>query len=131
MMFELIGLTHNQRKLLKKLIKQSNKFDNHKIPLYKVEKYFDTYDFEYLKRANFIWEQSHYIPNATEAEINASAKLLITDEALHYFEKYREYKLEQFLNGVVWPVIVATLTSVIVNTPNWLPVLLKLMKKFS
>lgn len=126
-MSDLIVLTRAQRKLLKRLIKRGKKFKDNEIPIGKLGD-FDTYNFGILKSNDLIIEESHYKPGATEAEMDAATKFLITGKALHYFEKHREYKFEQFLNGVVWPIVVATITSLVVNTPNWLPVLLEWMK---
>ncbi|KAF0501185.1 hypothetical protein [Pediococcus pentosaceus] len=126
-MSNLIVLTRAQRKLLKKLIKRGQKFKNNKIPIEQLGD-LDFYNFDALKISGLIIEEYPYMPDATEDEMNAATTFLITDESLHYFEKYREYKFEQFLNGVAWPVVVATITSLIVNTPNWLPVLLEWMK---
>ncbi|MCM6810561.1 hypothetical protein NE287_07230 [Pediococcus pentosaceus] len=126
-MSDLIVLTRAQRKLLKKLIKRGKKFKDNEIPIGQLGD-FDAYNFGVLKSNSLIIEESRYKPGATEAEMGAATKFLITGKALHYLEKRREYKFEQFLNGVVWPIVVATITSLVVNTPNWLPVLLEWMK---
>lgn len=71
-------------------------------------------------------------PELTKAERKLLKDLLKESkkfpDGLHYFEKYHEYKREQFLSGIVWPIIVATITSLIANMPNWLPWLIKLLK---
>lgn len=121
-------LTKPERKLLKKLIKESKSTKDGILPYDRTEKIPEAYYLKQLWSKKLIWDAT--LPG-TPKNINGfiiENATMISPDGFHYLEKYHEYKLEQFLNGVIWPIIVATITSLIVNTPNWLPVLIKWMK---
>lgn len=124
----LYELTKKDRKLLKKLISTAKKFDNKIIPPDKYASLSGDYHFRNLSQKRLIIEKhSPYDPDPGQATLLG---LAVSEDGYHYFEKYNEYKHQQFLNGVIWPIIVATITSVIANTPNWLPWLLRLIQKW-
>ncbi|WP_369957395.1 hypothetical protein [Levilactobacillus brevis] len=121
-------LTKNERKLLKKLINKSKSCPNGYVPGDRQKESDQKYYLHHLWQEKMIWDAT--LPDTPDNPngIPVYNAFAISPDGLHYFEKYHEYKREQFFNGIVWPVIVATLTSLIANTPNWLPWLLKLMK---
>lgn len=50
--------------------------------------------------------------------------LAISDEGQHYFERYHDQQLRWFLKSAIIPLGV----SIVANTPNWWPMILKLLR---
>lgn len=50
--------------------------------------------------------------------------LAISDEGQHYFERYHDEQLRWVLKSALIPLIV----SIVANTPNWWPMILKLLR---
>ncbi|PAK59373.1 hypothetical protein DNL43_00140 [Lentilactobacillus kefiri] len=121
-------LTKAERKLLKDLLKESKKFSDGCIPINRQEESEQKYYLHHFWKENLIWDDT--MPDTPENPNGMPTynAIKLSPDGLHYFEKYHEYKREQFLSGIVWPIIVATITSLIANMPNWLPWLIKLLK---
>ncbi|MGY5438520.1 hypothetical protein [Lactiplantibacillus plantarum] len=121
-------LTKADRKVLKKLLKKSKQLPGGYIPINRHAESEQKYYLNHLWKEKLIWDTT--LPGTPEKQNGMPTynAIKLSPDGLHYFEKYHEYKRDQFLSGIVWPIIVATITSLIANMPNWLPWLIKLLK---
>lgn len=118
-------LTNGDRKVLRELINKSKKYPDGIVPGDRQKPSDQKFYLHHLWQEKLIWDAT--LPDTPENQNGMPVfnGFVVSPEGQHYFEKYHEYKHEQFLNGIVWPIIVALITSLVANTPNWLPVLLK------
>lgn len=113
-----------ERKLLKRLIHESDKYGHGFIPIENKLINKDDYYFRELVRKRFI--KTAEVKYETDAWVDPKPKSIqITNLGKHYFEHRREDLKEQLLKSVYLPIAVSFITTCITLALNhWLPRLL-------
>lgn len=118
-------LTHKERIKFKKLMKLCDQ-DPHKAVK------FDRTNTRSLT-GNYYWDRFVTFGLAKSVAYNDKwndigepehLAIAISDDGEHYFEKYHDEQLRWFLRSAIVPLIV----SILANTPNWWPMILKLLQ---
>lgn len=120
----MIKTVKNERKLLKQLIHESDKYDHSFIPIDNKRVNMQNYYFRELYQKGFI--KTAEVKYETDAWVDPKPKSIqITNLGKHYFEHRREDLKEQLLKSVYLPIAVSFITTCITLALNhWLPKLL-------